>query len=158
MVIESENEIDSSYMIGILEERLGNFSQIASNYDAVILPVSMKSDGDLLSPNTAYIKGLIKENGLKPAVAKKDPYKYIAKYSTEAIYPQLLVLKDTAVTVILAIFANYVYDNFIRNHNSKENITISYTQYNIHNNKFVKKTIEGPAEEVVALLDGRKEK
>lgn len=157
MIVESETEVDTSYMISILEERLGDFHQIAGNYDAVILPVSMKPEGDLLSPNTSYIKGLIKENGLKPVIAKKDSSKYIAAYSIEAIYPQLLILKDATVTIILAVFANYVYDTFIKSHKSNETITISYIQYDIGNNKFVEKKIEGPAQEVVKLLGHNKE-
>ena len=48
-----EKDIDSAYMLGILEERLGNVSELAGSYDVVILPVSMKPDGDLLSPTTA---------------------------------------------------------------------------------------------------------
>jgi len=158
MINQFEKDIDSAYMLGILEERLGNVSELAGSYDVVILPVSMKPDGDLLSPTTAYIKGLIKESGLNPAIAKKDPYKYIAQYSAEAIYPQLLILNDAVVGVILGIFANYIYDNFIKNPKSNENIKITYTQYDILDHKFVEKTIEGPAQEVVELLGGHKGK
>lgn len=156
MITESETIVDSSYMLGILEERLGDFSQIITNYDAVILPVSMKPEGDLLSPNTAHIKGLIKKSGLKPAIAKKEPHEYIAQYSSDAIYPTLLALKDAAIPVVQIIIASYIYDNYIKNHRSNENIKISYTRFNIGNNNFFKKTIEGPAAEVVKLLKGHK--
>jgi hypothetical protein len=158
MITESKTEIDSANILGVLEERLGDFSQLEADYDTVILPVYIKPDGDLLSPSTAYIKGLIKKRGLKPAIAKNDSYKYVGQYSAEAIYPQLLILKDSAVTVILAILANYIYDNFIKSHTSDENIKITYTKYDISKKKFFKKTIEGPAKDVVELLNGHKEK
>jgi hypothetical protein len=36
MITESETEIDYANMLGILEERLGDFSQLAASYDTVL--------------------------------------------------------------------------------------------------------------------------
>ncbi len=154
MVTELETIEDSSYILSILEERLGDFSKIMTDYDIVILPAFIGPSKDLLSPNTASIKGLIKTNGLRPAIAVKEPHVYLAQYSSDpSTFPILITLGDLALTIALGIISCYIYDNYIKSSRSDTNIKIKYINYNIGNKNFVAKNIEGPAKEVLELIN-----
>ena len=91
--LKVENTIvDQKELISILEERLGDISQIKTKYEIIVMPNKAQAEGDILYPNTALIRNFIKSENIKVGVACKEPHKYIGLYSDNIILPVLIFI------------------------------------------------------------------
>jgi len=158
--LKVENTIvDQEEVIPIIEERLGDISQIKTKYEIIIMPNKAQADGDILYPNTALIRNFIKSKDIKVCIAVKEPHKYVGLYSCDQILPTLIFIGGAVTTIGLNILSCFIYDKYFKNSTKSPNATISleYMELNNQSTTLKRTAMKGTVSDVIKTLEALKE-